>query len=127
MSHYLEGSEVETRPSMGDIRLSPTIRRNPHTQSPPHNHVEVQPQDQTPLTFEQLNGSQPAATATRFSPSSQGGCLMNFHPESVDKFSIVAFPLAFTLFNLLYWWYYLSQTFDQHFVPPVPPDHPGDS
>ena len=29
-------------------------------------------------------------------------------PESIDKLSIVFFPLAFTLFNLIYWWYYLS-------------------
>lgn len=29
-------------------------------------------------------------------------------PESIDKLSIVVFPLAFTLFNLIYWWYYLS-------------------
>ncbi|KAL3077351.1 hypothetical protein niasHS_013340 [Heterodera schachtii] len=29
-------------------------------------------------------------------------------PESIDKFSIVVFPLTFTLFNLIYWCYYLS-------------------
>ena len=62
------------------------------------------------------------------SPSpTPGGCLVRFHPEAVDKFSIVAFPLAFTCFNvrftlyskiatflqLVYWWHYLSQTFEQ--------------
>nr|WRV86329.1 mod-1 [Meloidogyne graminicola] len=28
-------------------------------------------------------------------------------PESIDKLSIVIFPLTFTLFNLIYWWHYL--------------------
>ncbi|EGT39469.1 hypothetical protein CAEBREN_28484 [Caenorhabditis brenneri] len=49
------------------------------------------------------------------SPPPPSGCLARFHPEAVDKFSIVAFPLAFTMFNLVYWWHYLSQTFDQNY------------
>ncbi|KAK6756095.1 hypothetical protein RB195_014469 [Necator americanus] len=58
---------------------------------------------ETPLTFEQFRSP---------SPSTNVSCIARFHPEAVDKFSIVAFPLAFTLFNLVYWWHYLSQTFD---------------
>ncbi|KAK6025329.1 hypothetical protein OSTOST_08780, partial [Ostertagia ostertagi] len=46
------------------------------------------------------------------SPMTNASCIARFHPEAVDKFSIVAFPLAFTFFNLIYWWHYLSQTFD---------------
>ncbi|VDN08562.1 unnamed protein product [Thelazia callipaeda] len=33
--------------------------------------------------------------------------LIDIKPETVDKFSLVCFPLAFTLFNFMYWWYYL--------------------
>ncbi|CAI5452291.1 unnamed protein product [Caenorhabditis angaria] len=59
-----------------------------------------------PLTFDQLRPE---------TPEPRSGCMARFHPEAIDKFSIVAFPLAFTIFNLIYWNYYLSQTFDQTF------------
>ncbi|KAL7076139.1 hypothetical protein ACQ4LE_004838 [Meloidogyne hapla] len=56
-----------------------------------------------------------------FSPSSRAAHYMSFgrglslaeenwpivQPESIDKLSIVVFPLTFTLFNLIYWWHYL--------------------
>uniref|UniRef100_A0A8R1U4P2 Mod-1 n=1 Tax=Pristionchus pacificus TaxID=54126 RepID=A0A8R1U4P2_PRIPA len=51
------------------------------------------------------------------------GCFMRFHPESVDKFSIVCFPLAFTLFNLIYWWHYLSKSFEENFTMPADAFH----
>ncbi|CAK5117928.1 unnamed protein product [Meloidogyne enterolobii] len=55
------------------------------------------------------------------SPSSRNAHYMSFgkglsfaeenwpvvQPESIDKLSIVIFPLTFTLFNLIYWWHYL--------------------
>ncbi|CAB3398693.1 unnamed protein product [Caenorhabditis bovis] len=75
---------------------------------------------EVPLTFEQLplstDSDRPLISELRSSsPIPQSGCLARFHPEAVDKFSIVAFPLAFTMFNLIYWWFYLSQTFEQNF------------
>nr|pir hypothetical protein K06C4.6 - Caenorhabditis elegans [Caenorhabditis elegans] len=73
-----------------------------------------------PLTFDQLpvsmESDRPLIEEMRStSPPPPSGCLARFHPEAVDKFSIVAFPLAFTMFNLVYWWHYLSQTFDQNY------------
>uniref|UniRef100_A0A0N4ZTQ9 Ligand-gated ion channel 50 n=1 Tax=Parastrongyloides trichosuri TaxID=131310 RepID=A0A0N4ZTQ9_PARTI len=42
------------------------------------------------------------------------GCRLNrIEPESIDKLSIVCFPLAFTLFNLIYWWHYLGRNIDE--------------
>uniref|UniRef100_A0A915Q1Z7 Ligand-gated ion channel 50 n=1 Tax=Setaria digitata TaxID=48799 RepID=A0A915Q1Z7_9BILA len=38
--------------------------------------------------------------------------VMGAKPEMIDKLSLVCFPLAFTLFNAVYWWYYLSYTFE---------------
>ncbi|EYC10594.1 hypothetical protein Y032_0054g2449 [Ancylostoma ceylanicum] len=70
---------------------------------------------ETPLTFEQLSNEPERPLMEEFrspSPATNVSCIARFHPEAVDKFSIVAFPLAFTLFNLVYWWHYLSQTFD---------------
>uniref|UniRef100_A0A1I8ELA4 Uncharacterized protein n=1 Tax=Wuchereria bancrofti TaxID=6293 RepID=A0A1I8ELA4_WUCBA len=37
---------------------------------------------------------------------------IDIRPETVDKLSLVCFPLAFTLFNLVYWWYYLFNTLE---------------
>uniref|UniRef100_A0A8R1XN20 Uncharacterized protein n=2 Tax=Onchocerca TaxID=6281 RepID=A0A8R1XN20_ONCVO len=37
---------------------------------------------------------------------------INIRPETVDKLSLICFPLAFTLFNLVYWCYYLLCTFE---------------
>uniref|UniRef100_A0A0K0CT09 CUB domain-containing protein n=1 Tax=Angiostrongylus cantonensis TaxID=6313 RepID=A0A0K0CT09_ANGCA len=34
------------------------------------------------------------------SPATNTTFIARFHPEAVDKFSIVAFPLTFTLFNV---------------------------
>jgi hypothetical protein len=67
---------------------------------------------QQPLTFEQVNGHQPLIP-TYMKPKKRS---WNFSiaPESIDKLSIVMFPLAFTMFNLCYWWYYLSATFEQN-------------
>uniref|UniRef100_A0A0K0EW59 Ligand-gated ion channel 50 n=1 Tax=Strongyloides venezuelensis TaxID=75913 RepID=A0A0K0EW59_STRVS len=39
--------------------------------------------------------------------------LDRIEPESIDKLSIVCFPLAFTLFNLIYWWHYLGRNIDE--------------
>uniref|UniRef100_A0A1I7YRA0 Ligand-gated ion channel 50 n=1 Tax=Steinernema glaseri TaxID=37863 RepID=A0A1I7YRA0_9BILA len=65
-----------------------------------------------PLTFSEVNGHHyfPQHFSKRLSFSLQ--------PESIDKLSIVCFPLAFTLFNMIYWWYYLSQTFDSETTTP---------
>lgn len=65
-----------------------------------------------PLSFEQIN-------AHHTNPVMHRKRRLNLQPESIDKLSIVCFPLAFTFFNLLYWWYYLSQTFDPAVVPPA--------
>ncbi|CAJ0589633.1 unnamed protein product [Cylicocyclus nassatus] len=70
---------------------------------------------ETPLTFDQLPIEPQRPLMEEFrspSPAANVGCIARFHPEAVDKFSIVAFPLAFTMFNLVYWWYYLSQPID---------------
>ncbi|TKR86928.1 hypothetical protein L596_011424 [Steinernema carpocapsae] len=69
-----------------------------------------------PLTFNEVNGHHyfPQRFSKKFRFSLQ--------PESIDKLSIVCFPLAFTLFNMIYWWYYLSQTFDTP-VPPLSSSH----
>uniref|UniRef100_A0A0K0ET68 Ligand-gated ion channel 50 n=1 Tax=Strongyloides stercoralis TaxID=6248 RepID=A0A0K0ET68_STRER len=40
--------------------------------------------------------------------------LDGIEPESIDKLSIVCFPLAFTLFNLIYWWHYLGRNIDDN-------------
>ncbi|CAI4229778.1 unnamed protein product [Auanema sp. JU1783] len=91
--------------------------------SPTHIQMTTVFDSQTPLTFEQLptDTDVPLIEELRTSsPLPPTGCLTRFHPESIDKFSIVAFPLAFTFFNLVYWWYYLSQTFDNNWIPPVP-------
>ncbi|KAI6216417.1 hypothetical protein M3Y99_01822500 [Aphelenchoides fujianensis] len=63
-----------------------------------------------PLTFEQINGYAPAPAYLR--PRAKRQNLFRIAPESVDKMSLVCFPLAFTFFNAVYWWYYLSQTFE---------------
>jgi cation transporter family protein len=75
---------------------------------------------QQPLTFEQVNGHQPVPVYLR--PPKRRH-FFTIQPESIDKMSIVCFPLAFTLFNLIYWWYYLSQTFDQMHMPMEPAHH----
>uniref|UniRef100_A0A914CN19 Uncharacterized protein n=1 Tax=Acrobeloides nanus TaxID=290746 RepID=A0A914CN19_9BILA len=74
---------------------------------------------QQPLTFEQINGHQPAPIFLREKKRK----FFVIHPESIDKLSIVCFPLAFTIFNLVYWWYYLSQTFEQVVPMPGPGSH----
>ncbi|CAD5225083.1 unnamed protein product [Bursaphelenchus okinawaensis] len=71
-----------------------------------------------PLTFEQINGYQPQPMYLR--TVARRRHLLNIQPESIDKMSIVCFPLAFTFFNLIYWWYYLSQSFEG-----LPPPQPG--
>uniref|UniRef100_A0AC35F589 Uncharacterized protein n=1 Tax=Panagrolaimus sp. PS1159 TaxID=55785 RepID=A0AC35F589_9BILA len=55
---------------------------------------------QQPLTFEQVNGHQPLIP-TYMKPKKKS---WNFSiaPESIDKLSIVMFPLAFTMFNVSY-------------------------
>lgn len=95
-----------------------TINRAPThpTQRAPNLHLHMTTFDsETPLTFEQLPSEPDRPLMDEFrspSPATNVSCIARFHPEAVDKFSIVAFPLAFTLFNLIYWWHYLSQTFD---------------
>ncbi|KAI6189719.1 hypothetical protein M3Y97_00039100 [Aphelenchoides bicaudatus] len=74
----------------------------------------------TPLTFEQVNGHQPQPVYMRALARRRN--LLAIQPESIDKMSIVCFPLAFTFFNLIYWWYYLSQSFEGL---PVPQQHHG--
>ncbi|KHN72498.1 Ligand-gated ion channel 50 [Toxocara canis] len=66
----------------------------------------------TPIPFEQIKdyGSSRVVRRKR---------RLHLQPESIDKLSVVCFPLAFTLFNLIYWWYYLSQTFDPIVAPPA--------
>lgn len=53
---------------------------------------------QQPLTFEQINGHQPAFP-TYMKPKRRQFSF-SIAPESIDKFSIVMFPLAFTIFNV---------------------------
>ncbi|KAK0411605.1 hypothetical protein QR680_005740 [Steinernema hermaphroditum] len=65
-----------------------------------------------PLTFNEVNGHH------YFPQHFQKKISFSLQPESIDKLSIVCFPLAFTLFNMIYWWYYLSQTFDATIPPP---------
>ncbi|KAI1716061.1 neurotransmitter-gated ion-channel ligand binding domain-containing protein [Ditylenchus destructor] len=65
-----------------------------------------------PLTFEQINGHQPSAINYNKPYKRRSRPCIQIQPESIDKMSIVCFPLSFTIFNLVYWWYYLSQTFD---------------
>ncbi|KAL3986095.1 Neurotransmitter-gated ion-channel ligand binding domain family protein [Acanthocheilonema viteae] len=40
--------------------------------------------------------------------------IIDIRPETIDKLSLVCFPLAFTLFNLVYWWYYLLSISEHH-------------
>ncbi|KAI6186786.1 hypothetical protein M3Y98_00170700 [Aphelenchoides besseyi] len=58
----------------------------------------------SPLTFEQINGYQHAPVYSRSLTRRRN--LLAIAPESVDKASLVCFPLAFTFFNAIYWWYY---------------------
>ncbi|CAJ0568426.1 unnamed protein product, partial [Mesorhabditis spiculigera] len=82
--------------------------------APPPLHYHMHNFDvATPLTLEQVGGAPPDDGHGEEPP----GCLARFHPEAIDKMSIVCFPLAFTLFNLLYWWTYLAETFNQDFLP----------
>lgn len=39
---------------------------------------------------------------------SSWNCLKCLTPDSIDTFSSVAFPTLFSIFNFLYWYYYLS-------------------
>ncbi|GMS79860.1 hypothetical protein PENTCL1PPCAC_2035, partial [Pristionchus entomophagus] len=98
--------------------------------SPIHFHMNTY-DSSTPLSIDQLHSNGIEISSSQYPshrrPSPTPGCFMRFHPESVDKFSIVCFPLAFTLFNLIYWWHYLSKTFEENFSMPVdafPPSAP---
>ena len=53
---------------------------------------------QQPLTFEQINGHQPQLPA--YMKPKRRKIRFSIAPESIDKMSIVCFPLAFTLFNV---------------------------
>ena len=53
---------------------------------------------QQPLTFEQINGHQPQLPA--YMKPKRRKIHFSIAPESIDKMSIVCFPLAFTLFNV---------------------------
>ena len=53
---------------------------------------------QQPLTFEQINGHQPTIPA--YMKPKRRRFSFSIAPESIDKFSIVMFPLAFTIFNV---------------------------
>uniref|UniRef100_A0A7E4VV24 Ligand-gated ion channel 50 n=1 Tax=Panagrellus redivivus TaxID=6233 RepID=A0A7E4VV24_PANRE len=69
---------------------------------------------QTPLTFEQVNGHEADMAPVYNVKRRQRSCWQcSIQPESIDKMSIVCFPFAFMIFNFIYWWYYLSQTFEQ--------------
>ncbi|KAF8383340.1 mod-1 [Pristionchus pacificus] len=94
--------------------------------SPIHFHMSTF-DSSTPLSIDQLH-SNGVEISSHYHPhpsrsSPTPGCFMRFHPESVDKFSIVCFPLAFTLFNLIYWWHYLSKSFEENFTMPADAFH----
>ncbi|CAO4380306.1 unnamed protein product [Caenorhabditis nigoni] len=107
ISHYHPTSNGNGSNNRQDTPLV-TGRGSLHRNGPPSplNLQMTTFDSEIPLTFDQMRPG---------SPPPPSGCLARFHPEAVDKFSIVAFPLAFTMFNLVYWWHYLSQTFDQNY------------
>ncbi|CAJ0960845.1 unnamed protein product, partial [Mesorhabditis belari] len=121
--HHLNGnvmtdSLMRNGVSVRESSVDPPQRdayRLPNGPPPPlHFHMTTFDVAQ-PLTLEQVGGLPPPFRDP--SPSPQPDCIARFHPESIDKLSIVCFPLAFTMFNLFYWWYFLSPTFDQDFLP----------
>ncbi|UMM36341.1 hypothetical protein L5515_008542 [Caenorhabditis briggsae] len=121
ISHYHPTSNGNGNNNRQDTPLV-TGRGSLHRNGPPSplNLQMTTFDSEIPLTFDQLpvsmESDRPLIDEMRpGSPPPPSGCLARFHPEAVDKFSIVAFPLAFTMFNLVYWWHYLSQTFDQNY------------
>ncbi|CAD6193919.1 unnamed protein product [Caenorhabditis auriculariae] len=121
ISHY-------TPAGNGHRNDTPMIGHRPSLSRGPPSPLNLQMttfDSEIPLTFDQLpETDRPLVEQycrSSSPPPPTSGCLARFHPEAIDKFSIVAFPLAFTMFNLVYWWHYLSQTFDHNYL--TPPSH----
>uniref|UniRef100_A0A1I7X8L5 Neur_chan_LBD domain-containing protein n=1 Tax=Heterorhabditis bacteriophora TaxID=37862 RepID=A0A1I7X8L5_HETBA len=108
---YGNGSMISQYASNGGIRdsaMAPINRSSiiSHHRAPPsplHFHMTTFDSD-IPMTFEQPSQGEPERPLIEEfrspSPVPNQGCVARFHPEAVDKFSIVAFPLAFTIFNV---------------------------
>ncbi|PAV69227.1 hypothetical protein WR25_01567 [Diploscapter pachys] len=90
ISHYPSNSTRQDSPLIHSQHNSSITTR---TNGPP-SPVQLQMttfDSQVPLTFNEIRSISPMTGA--------GSCIARFHPEAIDKFSIVAFPLAFTIFN----------------------------
>ncbi|MCP9256894.1 Serotonin-gated chloride channel [Dirofilaria immitis] len=59
------------------------------------------------ITFEEVNYNSNQCSSDKWH-----SLITDIRPEMVDKLSLVCFPLAFTLFNVIYWWCYLFSTFE---------------
>ncbi|PAV71716.1 hypothetical protein WR25_12021 [Diploscapter pachys] len=91
ISHYPSNSTRQDSPLIHSQHNSSITTR---TNGPP-SPVQLQMttfDSQVPLTFNEIRSISPMTGA--------GSCIARFHPEAIDKFSIVAFPLAFTIFNM---------------------------
>lgn len=75
-----------------------TAKLSPHHR---HHHQHQQPQPVMP-------GPLPTSLATTAAPPHDG----KYHARRVDKLSRKCFPVIFTVFNLIYWIFYSSQSIE---------------
>lgn len=47
----------------------------------------------------------------RHGSSTTVSCSCWSNTDQIDRFSAIFFPVSFTLFNVFYWWYFLSQAY----------------
>jgi len=92
------------------VKLSPRHRH--HHQLPSsssshhHQHQHHQQQQPPPSPQPVMPGPLPTSLATTAAPPHDG----KYHARRVDKLSRKCFPVVFTVFNLIYWVFYSSQS-----------------